>query len=70
MCYPMKDCKKAYAAMEGPAQAGCASNGADRRNPGTAVTKGMKADFSKRVDGRAEKVTVLKRNIKNYLNKK
>ena len=48
------------------------SNGAGRdpRNPGRAVTKGMKADFSKNVDGRAEKVTVLKRNIKNYLNKK
>ncbi len=48
------------------------SNGAGRgpRNPGRAVTKGMKADFSKSVDGRAEKVTVLKRNIKNYLNKK
>lgn len=53
MCYPMKDCKKAYAAMEGPAQAGCASNGADRRNPGTAVTKGMKADYSQIMDGRA-----------------
>ncbi|MBQ1727732.1 MAG: hypothetical protein II039_10130 [Treponema sp.] len=48
------------------------SNGAGRdpRNPGRAVTKGMKADFKKSVDGRAEKVTVLKRNIKNYLNKK
>ena len=48
------------------------SNGAGRdpRNPGRAVTKGMKADFRKSVDGRAEKVTVLKRNIKNYLNKK
>ena len=48
-----KVCKKAYAAMEGPAQAGCASNGADRRNPGTAVTKGMKAGCSQRMDGRA-----------------
>ena len=56
MCYPMKDCKKAYAAMEGPAQAGCASNGAERRNPGTAVTKGMKADYSQRMDGRTKKL--------------
>jgi len=52
------------------------SNGAGRdpRNPGRAVTKGMKADFRKSVDGRAEKVTVLKRSIiknlfTNYLNK-
>lgn len=51
-----KDCKKAYAAMEGPAQVGCASNGADRRNPGTAVTKVMKAGCSQGMDGRAEKL--------------